>query len=148
MTLTLHGLTWDHPRAWEGLEAETHRLHAARPDIRLTWDRHSLRGFETRPIIETAAQYDMIILDHPFMGDAVASACLMDLSRQDDLAGLLRDELYIGPSMASYRLGGGVWAVPIDAACQVAAWRPDRIDHPPATLAEVAAQAGRRPRCR
>jgi len=145
MTVMLQGLTWDHPRAWEGLEAETRRLHAARPDIRLTWDRHSLRGFETRPIIETAEAYDLIILDHPFMGDAVASGCLLDLSRLDGLDGLLRDDLYIGPSMPSYRMGGGAWAMPIDAACQVAARAPDRIDIPPATLAEVAALAGRRP---
>jgi multiple sugar transport system substrate-binding protein len=40
--------------------------------VRGTWDRHSLRQFEEKPIAETAANYDLVNLDHPFVGDATA----------------------------------------------------------------------------
>lgn len=132
--ITLRGLTWDHPRAYEGLAAETDRFNALQDRIRLEWDRHSLAGFEATPIGETAARYDLLILDHPFMGDAVASGCLVDLADRPELVELARPHDFIGPSLESYRLGGGLWAMPIDAACQVAAWRPDLIEQPPTTL--------------
>lgn len=137
--VSLKGLTWDHPRAYEGLEAETDRFNASQDGIYLTWDRHSLRGFEATPIVDTAARYDLIILDHPFMGDASTSRCLMDLSTIPRLADAVRAENFVGPSLESYRYAGGLWALPIDAACQVAAWRPDRLEQPPSTLDELRA---------
>lgn len=137
--VSLKGLTWDHPRAYEGLEAEIARFNASQDGIHLTWDRHSLRGFETTPIINTAARYDLIILDHPFMGDASASQCLLNLSSIPELADSLYAENFVGPSLESYHYAGGIWALPIDAACEVAAWRPDRLEQPPSTLDELRA---------
>ncbi len=131
------GLTWDHPRAYRGLESETHRFNRAQDRIELVWERHSLRGFEQTPITETTARYDLVILDHPFMGDAAASGALADLSRHPDLASLAEDSVYIGPSARSYAYGGGVWALPIDAACQTAVFRPDMLARPPDTLPEI-----------
>ena len=48
----------------------------------------------------------------------------------------------VGPSFASYTYGGRQWALPIDAAAQVQAWRPDLIAAPPKTWDEVMALAG------
>src|SRR5690606_21121622 len=35
---------------------------------------------------------------------------------------------FVGPSLESYRYDGHVWALPVDAACQVAVGRPDLLD--------------------
>lgn len=146
----LRGLTWDHPRAYEGLDAETAAFNRMQDRCELRWDRHSLRQFEARPIAETSALYDLVILDHPFMGDAAASGCLVDLhhhARELDLQSLSTS--FIGPSFASYAYAGGLWALPIDAACQTAAVRPDLLhrlgEALPTSLAEVLAFAERHP---
>jgi hypothetical protein len=44
----------------------------------------------------------------------------------DQLQGLHRDSL--GSCLDSYRSGGGLWGLSIDAAAQVAAVRPDLLD--------------------
>lgn len=132
--VSIRGLTWDHPRAHAGLDAETARFNAGQDRIHLGWEQHSLRGFEETPIVETAARYDLIILDHPFMGDAAASGCLVDLGMVPELSDALQARNFVGPSLESYRYEGGLRAMPIDAACQAAAWRPDLIDRPPETL--------------
>lgn len=127
--IKLRGLTWDHPRACDGLFAETHRFNALNDDIAIEWDVHSLRGFEATPIVETADKYDLIILDHPFMGDAAAGGALLNLQEHLDAVDLAAlQESYIGLSFKSYEYGGGLWALPIDAASQVAVCRPDILD--------------------
>jgi multiple sugar transport system substrate-binding protein len=139
---TLNGLTWDHPRAYEGLDAETSRFNAMQDRIHLRWDRHSLRGFEATPITETAARYDLIILDHPFMGDAAAAGVLIDLN--DHATALNLESLrtaFVGPSYESYAYRGGLWALPIDAACQIAVLRSNAKMPAPATMEDVRAIA-------
>lgn len=139
--ITLRGLTWDHPRACDGLFAETHRFNALNDDIAIEWDVHSLRGFEATPIVETADKYDLIILDHPFMGDATAGGALLNLQEHLDAVDLAAlKESYIGFSFKSYEYAGGLWALPIDAASQVAVCRPDLLDEAmPATFDEAIA---------
>lgn len=137
----LRGLTWDHPRACDGLFAETIRFNALNDNIAIEWDVHSLRGFEATPIVETADKYDLIILDHPFMGDAAAAGALLNLREHLDAADLATlQESYIGLSFMSYDYGDGLWALPIDAASQVAVCRPDLLDGAvPATFDEAIA---------
>ena len=77
---SLRGITWDHPRGYQGLYAATNAYHELRPDVRIEWEKHSLHHFESHPIADLAEKYDFIILDHPFMGDAYAQQCLVDLS--------------------------------------------------------------------
>lgn len=126
MTTIIRGLTWDHPRAWQGLLAVTEDFNASQSAIRLQWDRHSLRAFEATPIEEIAARYDLVTFDHPFIGDAVQAGCLLDLTPFSEALGL--DELAAdsaGPSYATYAYRNGQWALPIDAACQTAVARAD-----------------------
>jgi multiple sugar transport system substrate-binding protein len=88
--------------------------------------KHSLGGFEATPIAESAEKFDLIILDHPFMGDAAKGGALvnlLDYSNVFDFPNLA--ESYVGPRYASYAYGGGVWALPINGACQTAVARPD-----------------------
>jgi multiple sugar transport system substrate-binding protein len=96
-----------------------------------------LSAFEFQPVEELASSYDLIILDHPFMGDAAAKECLLDLAPL--LGGL--DGSFIGPSLSTYRWRNATYAVPVDAACQVAAYRSDIMDGidaaPPRSWREV-----------
>jgi multiple sugar transport system substrate-binding protein len=141
MTVVLRGLTWDHKRAIDGLLPATAEFARARSGIAVEWDRQPLRGFESTPIQELAARYDLLVLDHPFMGTAARTGCLLDLAphavrlRLDDL-----EQDCVGRSFLSYR-HGGLWAVPIDAACQVAVYRSDLLERVggtvPRTYAEI-----------
>ncbi|GAA1567170.1 MULTISPECIES: ABC transporter substrate-binding protein [Kribbella] len=117
------GLTWDHPRGRDALvEASVRR------GIDLVWEVQPLSGFESTPISELAERYDVIVLDHPHLGDAKEH-----LQPVDEL---LEGE-FVGPSVASYRLDGHLWALPLDAATQVAATRTDLAGPPPRLWREV-----------
>lgn len=137
----LRGLTWDHPRGYAGLEAATAAYLRAEPGVAITWDRQPLAGFEASPIEHLAEAYDLIVLDHPFMGDAWKSGCLVDLDQHRQVLDLdaLRADV-MGPSFDIYRYGG-LWAAPLDAATQVSVFRPDRIEQAPPTLEDVRALA-------
>jgi len=120
------GLTWDHPRGKDALRA------AGFDD--LSWDVQPLEGFESSPIEELAQRYDLIVLDHPHLGDALAADCLRPLDElfsAEELATWSQDA--VGPSFASYTVGGHTWALPLDAATQVSARRPDLLPTAPAT---------------
>ena len=140
------GLTWDHPRGFRALDAAA----AADKTISLRWERQSLEGFEAHPIADLAQRYDLIVLDHPHLGDAVAAECLVSLESlfaAEEIAAWAAAS--VGRSFASYRYAGKYWALPLDAATQVAAFRPDLLEGeaPPATWEAVIALAQRRPVC-
>ena len=138
----LRGMTWQHRRALDPLAASLPRFRAEHPGIDIEWSSRSLVGFEFQPVEQLAKNYDLIILDHPFMGDAARKGYLLRLD--EGLAG--QDADYIGPSLATYRYDGATYAVPVDAACQVAVFRPDLMSMmnaaPPKTWAAVLALGG------
>lgn len=71
-------------------------------------------------------------------GDVTREGCLLPLEglgRDGELAALARQS--VGASFESYRQGGRLWAVPVDAAAQVQAWRADRLSAPPRNWDEV-----------
>jgi multiple sugar transport system substrate-binding protein len=117
----LRGITWDHRRAIDPLTATLPGFRRNHPDVEITWQSRSLHGFEFAPVFELARDFDLIILDHPFCGAIAQSKCLLALDGLLD--GL--DAAFVGPTLASYRYDGHVWALPVDAACQVAVSRPD-----------------------
>ena len=129
--LRLRGMTWDHRRATDPLLATQAMFAALHPGIEIEWSSRPLHGFEFTPVAELARSYDLIILDHPFCGDIAASKCLLPL---DDLLTGDLGSAFVGPSLESYSYAGHIWALPVDAACQVAVSRPDlmaRLDAPP-----------------
>ncbi|MEG3181138.1 carbohydrate ABC transporter substrate-binding protein [Sphingomonas sp. LT1P40] len=134
------GLTWDHPRGYNALAAAAAQAGA----LSLTWDKQSLEGFESAPIADLCARYDLVVLDHPHVGEAVASDCLVpveNLFSADEIAGWCA--AVAGPSLASYHYAGQHWALPLDAATQVMAYRRDAIEMPPISwvaLPDFAAQ--------
>jgi len=139
------GLTWDHPRGYRALEAAAEAI-APTQGLTIAWDRHPLEGFESHPIADLAERYDLIVLDHPHVGEAVAHDCLVPVEEVmgEDMVEAL-GAAAIGPSLASYRYAGRHWALPLDAASQVMAYAPDPVDAPPTTWAQVIDLAARAP---
>ena len=121
-------MTWDHPRGHDPLLACA-ALWQARTGVRIEWERRSLQDFESFPVAQLAERYDLIVIDHPHVGQITRERCLAPLESGMDVACLAKE--YVGASLASYVWEGSLWALPIDAAAQVQAWRPDRLSHPP-----------------
>lgn len=133
------GLTWDHPRGYVALEAAAGRARQALGRDLVHWNRQPLEGFESHPIGELAETHDLLVLDHPHIGEAVATDCLTPL---EDLfpARLIAEwqSRTVGRAMASYQWQGQHWALPLDVATQVMASRADLLRAPaPGTWDEV-----------
>lgn len=128
--ITLRGITWGHRRAIDPLLATLPEFSRTHPEITVDWSSRSLHGFEFAPVEELARNYDLIILDHPFAGEIAEGRCLRPL---DELLDPTSTGAFVGRSLDSYRYEGHLWAMPVDAACQVAVARPDllaRLDRP------------------
>jgi multiple sugar transport system substrate-binding protein len=140
--VTLKGLTWDHPRGYAPLLKGAPEYQNSHPGINICWDRRTLRDFGEAPIDQYLDRYDLIIMDHPFVGFAATHDVLVDLNpflSAAESSSLARDS--VGPSAESYRYAGGLWALPVDAATQVASYRPELLEQlsskPPQTFDEV-----------
>lgn len=139
------GLTWDHPRGRLALEAASRDPGLAGGDT-LTWSAHSLEAFEAVPIEDLAASYDLIVLDHPHLGDASRAGCLRPLDEIFERHELLEwAASFVGPTFDSYVWESRVWALPLDAATQVSARRADSLRDPPRDWAGARAVARRLP---
>ncbi|MGH6717984.1 MAG: extracellular solute-binding protein [Alphaproteobacteria bacterium] len=94
-------------------------FRARHAGIAVAWDVQPLAGFESEPLAALARRYDLIVFDHPHIGAVAQARGFLPLD--DVVAG----DDFVGPSLAAYRCDGRLWGVPIDAACQVAVFRPD-----------------------
>lgn len=137
------GLTWDHPRGYNALAAASERAISVDGGKVLTWEKQPLEGFESAPIGDLAARYDLLVLDHPHIGEAVALDCLMPLEELFD-ASLLQQwsDQTVGAAMSSYLWSGRHWALPLDVATQVMARRPDLCPTTPNTWEDVLRLSG------
>ncbi len=112
----------------------------------IRWERQPLEGFESRPLRTLADDYDLLVIDHPGLGEAIRDGALRPLDTllpAEELAAMAA--VSAGRSFASYRLAGHQWALPLDAAAQVSVCRPDLMDERPLTW-EDARRAARRHR--
>lgn len=139
--ITLKGMTWSHPRGYDPVAA-CGKLWEEKTGVAVTWDKRSLQDFESFPVDELAARYDLIIIDHPHVGQVTAENCLLPLDVPEHAAAAIAlAAASVGPSFQSYTFAGRQWALPVDAAAQVQAWRPDLIGAPAGTFDEVLALA-------
>ena len=118
----LKGMTWSDPRGFDPVVAAAKVYDG----VAVHWDKRSLQDFESYPVDELAARYDLIIIDHPHVGAITAQNCLEpfdDWASSDQLARLSNES--VGRSFESYHYQGKQWALPVDAATQVQAFRPD-----------------------
>jgi multiple sugar transport system substrate-binding protein len=146
--LCLRGMTWAHTRGYLPMVATAQRYSELHPGIEIVWEKRSLQEFADQPLDRLAEAYDLLVIDHPWAGFAAAQGILR---RLDDLlpADFLQQQAAhaVGQSHASYRYGESQWALAIDAAAPVAAWRPDLLEKAgaevPRTWEEVIALARR-----
>jgi multiple sugar transport system substrate-binding protein len=122
----LRGMTWDHVRGIAPLKAATEVYSNAYPDIQIDWDARSLKDFEDYPIEILAETYDLLLIDHPFVGTGVHKGVLEPLNEwlSNDY---LKDQKAntVGKSYSSYTWDERQWALAVDTASQVAAYRKD-----------------------
>jgi multiple sugar transport system substrate-binding protein len=122
----LTGITWNHTRGLLPLIATAQRFGEMYPDIEITWEKRSLQAFADFPIERLAEKFDLIIIDHPFAGHAATHPTLLPLDEYlpaDYLADQAANS--VGVSHPSYNFGGHQWALAVDAATPVSAYRPD-----------------------
>lgn len=127
--IALKGITWDHPRGLAPLLATAAHFTQENPEIRIEWKVRSLAAFGEQSIERLAGHYDLLIIDHPFVGTAARSRCLMPLEEHLPAAFLaeqLKDS--VGPSYRSYTYDGHQWALAVDAAGHVSAYRPELLE--------------------
>jgi multiple sugar transport system substrate-binding protein len=126
--IRLRGVTWDHPRGYQPLAASA-EPYARMTGVQVEWEKRSLKDFGDAPIDRLARDYDILIVDHPHVGLAEATQCLIPLEEHvpaDMMAELA--ERSAGPSHQSYFYHGHQWVLAVDAAMQASAYRPDLID--------------------
>ncbi len=125
--ITLRGVTWDHTRGYAPLAASI-ELYAREYGVQIQWDKRSLKDFGDAPVDALAEKYDLLIIDHPHVGLAAGTGCLLPLDSciAPDVMKTL-DAQSAGPSHASYCYAGHQWGLAIDAAMQASAYRPDLI---------------------
>lgn len=141
-TTTLRGMTWEHERGHGSVvkAAEAYRLVA--PDVDVQWDYRSLQAFADQDLESLVESYDLLVIDHPHIPIAAEENLFLPLDGRGfdmDLATLAKQS--VGRSHESYQHLGRQWGLALDAAAQVAAYRPDLLETPPSNWAEVIALA-------
>ncbi len=128
-TAVLNGITWNHTRGYLPLVATAQRFMETHSGVTIEWHKRSLQEFADYPIERLAERFDLLIIDHPFAGYAAAHPTLLPLDEHLP-ADFLADQAAhsVGASHASYRYGDHQWALAIDAAAPVSAYRPDLLD--------------------
>jgi multiple sugar transport system substrate-binding protein len=131
MSQHLVGLCWDHPRCVDPLHAAGAEWEAM-TGVEISWETRSLARFGDEPLEDLRAGYDILTVDHPLIPECADAGILVALDEHLDARELERlTKEFVGPSFGSYRYAGRQWALPVDAACQVSAFRADRLPGPP-----------------
>jgi multiple sugar transport system substrate-binding protein len=129
----LRAISWDHPRGVGCLLPCSQQWSDSGRGYSLEWATRSLQEFGQQPIAELAEAFDLIVVDHPHIPQAHAEQLLLPLNEQgfnSKLVTLANES--VGLSHHSYAYCGTQYALAIDAAAQVAAYRPDLLgDCPP-----------------
>ncbi|WP_276484267.1 ABC transporter substrate-binding protein [Paraflavitalea pollutisoli] len=125
-TITLKGITWAHSRGITPLLAAAQRFNELYPHTEIVWEKRSLQHFADYPLEKLTDHYDLLIIDHPWVGCAAATGCVLPLDQYLPAAYLDEQATSsVGQSHRSYQYKGHQWALAIDAATPVASYRPD-----------------------
>jgi multiple sugar transport system substrate-binding protein len=132
MTTVLRGITWEHSRGYDCMVASSAEYSRRHPDVEIRWEFRSLQQFADAPVEALAADYDLLVIDHPHIPLAAELGVLAPLDGagfDSELATLAAQSL--GRSHESYSHDGHQYGLASDAAAQVAVYRPDLIEEPP-----------------
>ena len=133
--IELRGMTWDHRRGYDPMVATEAAYQQAHPNVRITWEKRSLQAFADRPISEMAETYDLMVIDHPHVGEVAKQGNLLPLDGLRDAAMAALAAGSVGLSHPSYSFAGRQWSLAIDTP--VACLRPDLLDHAPMVWSQV-----------
>lgn len=125
----LRGITWNHTRGYLPMVATAQRFSETHLEIEIDWEKRSLQEFADFPVSKLAEKFDLLVIDHPFVGYAAAHNTLLPLDKflpQAFLDGQARNS--VGRSHSSYSYDGRQWALAIDAAAPVSSCRRDVLD--------------------
>jgi multiple sugar transport system substrate-binding protein len=123
---TLKGITWAHSRGITPLLAAAQRYNELFPDTEIVWEKRSLQHFADYPLEKLTAHYDLLIIDHPWVGCAAATNSVLPLDKYIPAAYLEEQARNsVGLSHISYAYEGHQWALAIDAATPAASYRED-----------------------
>ena len=131
MSTILKGMTWDHPRGFTSV-VSSNQLLAELCQAEVEWQARSLLAFGDQHISEFYRENDLMVIDHPHVPDAVAAGAVIAFDELVSPANLdLLRLTSVGASHDSYQYRNKQWALAIDTAAQVSAFRPDRADGSP-----------------
>jgi multiple sugar transport system substrate-binding protein len=127
--IILKGITWGHSRGITPLLAYSQRFTELNPGVEIHWTKRSLQEFADFPIEKLTEQYDLLIIDHPWVGCAAATECVLPLEQWLSKK-YLQDQLKntVGFSHLSYQYNLHQWALAIDAATPAASYRVDLLE--------------------
>jgi multiple sugar transport system substrate-binding protein len=136
--IILNGITWGHSRGITPLLAVSQRYAELHPNVEIRWKKRTLQEFADFPIEELTKEYDLLIIDHPWVGCADATNCVLPLNEYLS-ADYLRDQQTnsVGLSHISYNYNNKQWALAIDAATPAASYRKDLLSNVPQTWNDV-----------
>jgi len=126
--IELTGITWNHTRGYLPMVATAQRFSELYPEVSITWHKRSLQQFADAPLADLASRFDLMVIDHPSVGEAVHQNLLLPLDEHLAPA-FLADQAAnpVGQSHSSYHYDGHQYVLAIDAAAPISGWRPDLI---------------------
>ena len=130
-------MTWNHPRGLESV-VNSNALLESESGASIEWEARSLLAFGDQPIVEFYNEFDLMVIDHPHVPDAVHSGTVLafeELLSPEKLVALQKTS--VGQSHSSYQYHGKQWALALDTAAQVSAFRLDKADRSPIFWDEV-----------
>ena len=80
-SVILKGITWGHSRGLTPLLAMSQRYTELHPEVSIHWDIRSLQAFADFPMEKLTETYDLLIIDHPWVGCAEATNCVLPLDQ-------------------------------------------------------------------
>jgi multiple sugar transport system substrate-binding protein len=146
--IELSGITWNHTRGYVPMVATAQRFEELHPGVIIRWEKRTLQQFADSPVETLAEKYDLLVIDHPFVGFAAAHNVLLPLDTVLPEPFLAEQSRHaVGRSHASYHYAGHQWALATDTATPVSGFRPDLLQRagvePPRTWSELIALAQR-----
>lgn len=135
----LKGIAWDHPRGFDPMLATAKEFSNKFSEVDIVWDKRPLQAFADRPIENMAFEYDLMVIDHPHVGEASRKNLLSELDSfskfKDKINTLSKNS--VGLSHQSYNFNNHQYALAIDAAAPVAAYKVGALDELPFTFEQV-----------
>lgn len=137
--ITLKGITWDHARGFDPMAATSKEYSKKNQNVKIEWDKRPLQAFADRPIELMAYDYDLIVIDHPHVGEASSKGLLLEIDSANEFKKELSDlsKNSVGLSYESYTFNNKQYALAIDAATPVAAYRPDLLERIPKSYEDI-----------